>query len=104
MQSLSLSRGTNFKSATRLKDSRVNVAGRLEAQNASVEITLLEGVKAGFRSFKKSVYSGAGPLPSGSARILSLKLFTSREVKVLKGRSQTEYAESTVVVAAQYTP
>jgi hypothetical protein len=58
--------GSQFSTSTRLKNSSADVEVNLGAGTISVAISLMEGVKAGLRSFQKKVYTGSGPLPPGS--------------------------------------
>ena len=62
-QRLPASPGSRFATATRLKNASAEVEGQLGAGSVSVSITLMEGVKAGLRTFQKKVYSGSGALP-----------------------------------------
>jgi hypothetical protein len=55
--------GSQFSTSTRLKNSSADVEVNLGAGTISVAISLMEGVKAGLRSFQKKVYTGSGPLP-----------------------------------------
>ena len=57
-QRLPASPGSSFSTATRLKNASAEVEGQLGAGSVSVSISLMEGVKAGLRTFQKKVYSG----------------------------------------------
>jgi hypothetical protein len=103
-QSLAATPGSSFSSATRIKDTRADIEGRLGSGRVTVNISIMEGIKAGLRSFTKKNYAGSGPLPSGVPRILSMKQIHGKTPSVLKGQAKIERYNYSTVVVAQYTP
>ncbi|MEI6339664.1 MAG: hypothetical protein WCQ57_13945 [Verrucomicrobiota bacterium] len=103
-QCMTATPGTTVRSATRIKDSRADIEGRLGSGSLSVAISLMEGVKAGLRSFEKKNYAGSGPLPAGVPRVLSIKQIHRKSSSVVKGQAGIEHSNLTTVVVAQYTP
>jgi len=103
-QSLAATQGANFSTATRIKDTRADIEGRLGAGTVSVTISLMEGVKAGLRNFERKNYAGSGPLRSGVAQILSMKQTKITSPTVVKGQAKVDRSMMTTVVVAQYTP
>jgi hypothetical protein len=75
----------------------------LGAGTISVAISLIEGVKAGLRSFQKNVYTGSGPLPPGSPHVLGVRQLTGRFPNVVKVQTKMESYFLTTVVLGQYT-
>jgi hypothetical protein len=75
----------------------------MSAGTISVSISLMEGVKAGLRTFQKKVYTGSGPLPPGSPHVLGVRQIKGRSPNVLKGQTKMESYFLTTVVLAQYT-
>ena len=96
--------GSGFSTVTRLKNASAEVAGRLAAGSVSVSISLMEGVRAGLRTFQKRVYSGAGALPPGAPRVLGVRQIRGRFPSVAKGQTKMESYHQTTVVVAQYAP
>ncbi len=103
-QSMPASAGSKFSTATRLRNERVDVEGQLGSGTVSVTISVTEGVKAGLRSFEKSVYTGSGPLSAGSPQVLSIRQIRGKAPRVEKGQSKMATYNLTTVVVAQYTP
>ncbi len=103
-QRLPASPGSNFSTVTRLKNLGVEVEGRLGAGSVSVSISLMEGVKAGLRTFQKKVYRGSGALPPGSPHLLGVRQVRGRFPSIVKGQTKMESYHQTTVVAAQYAP
>jgi len=101
-QRLPASPGSSFWTATRLKNASAEVEGRLGAGRISVSISLMEGAKAGLRTFQKKVYTGSGALPSGPPRLLAVRQIHGRSPSIIKGQTKMESYHLTVVVA-QYT-
>jgi hypothetical protein len=95
--------GSQFSTSTRLKNSSADVEVNLGAGTISVAISLMEGVKAGLRSFQKKVYTGSGPLPPGSPHVLGVRQLKGRFPSVVKGQTKMESYFLTTVVLAQYT-
>lgn len=103
-QSVGAAPGAKFSSITRLKNDRVDVEGNLGSGNISVSITTIEGVKAGLRSIESRVYSGQGPLPAGSPRVLSIRQIKGKAPHVEKGQAKMRTYDLTTVLIAQYQP
>ncbi len=103
-QRLPASPGSRFATATRLKNASAEVEGQLGAGSVSVSITLMEGVKAGLRTFQKKVYSGSGALPPGSPRVLGVRQIRGRFPSIVKGQTKMESYNQTTVIIAQYAP
>ena len=103
-QRLPASPGSSFWAATRLKNASAEVEGHLGAGSVSVSVSLMEGVKAGLRTFQKNVYTGSGALPQGSPRLLGIRQIRGRFPSIVKGQSKIESYHLTTVVVAQYTP
>ena len=103
-QRLPASPGSSFWTATRLKNASAEVEGRLGAGSVSVSISLMEGVKAGLRTFQKKVYTGSGPLPPGSPRLLGIRQIRGRSPSIVKEQTKMKSYHLTTVVVAQYTP
>ncbi|HEY5706574.1 MAG TPA: hypothetical protein VIS96_13480 [Terrimicrobiaceae bacterium] len=103
-QRLPVSPGLNFWTTTRLKNASAGVEGRLETGRVSISISLMEGVKAGLRTFQKKVYTGAGPLPPGPPRLLAIRQVSGRFPSIVKGHAKMESYHQTTVVVAQYAP
>ena len=95
--------GSQFSTSTRLKNSSADVEVNLGAGTISVAISLMEGVKAGLRSFQKKVYTGSGPLPPGSPHVLGVRQLKGRFPNVVKGQTKMESYFLTTVVLGQYT-
>ena len=103
-QSLTVNRGSAFSSVTRIKNERADVQGTLSANTLSLSIELMEGVKAGLRSFQNKLYSGSAALPSGAPSVLSIRTIRGKAPKVNKGIAKMETYELTTATIAQYTP
>jgi len=95
--------GSQFSTSTRLKNSGADVEVNLGAGTISVAISLVEGVKAGLRSFQKKVYTGSGPLPPGSPHVLGVRQLKGRFPNFVKGQTKMESYFLTTVVLGQYT-
>jgi len=103
-QSLPATPGAAFSLSTRIKDARADIEGRLGSGSVSVAISLMEGVKAGLRNFEKKNYAGAGALPAGAPRVLSIRQISLKSPSVVKGQAKIERSTLTTVLVAQYTP
>ena len=103
-QRLPVSLGASFWAVTRLKNLSADVRGRLEAGGAAISISLTEGVRAGLRTFQKSVYTGSGKLDSGVPRLLALRRTSGRFPSVIKGQTKMESFQSTTALVAQFSP
>ncbi len=103
-QSLTVAQGSAFSSVTRIKDQRADVQGRLSGGTLHLSIELIEGVKAGLRSFQNKLYSGSAALPSGVPRVLSIRRIHGKAPKVVKGQAKMETYELTTATIAQFTP
>jgi hypothetical protein len=103
-QSLSVAPGSDFSSVTRLKNERADVQGRYAGGSLTLSIELMEGVKAGLRSFQNKLYSGSAPLSAGAPRVLSIRRIKGKAPQVIKGQPKIEKYELTTAVIAQYTP
>ncbi len=103
-QSLAATPGSSINSATRIKDTRADIEGQLGSGRVNFTISLMEGIKAGLRSFEKKTYTGSGPLPAGAPRLLSMKQVKGKAPAVIKGQTSIERYNLTTVVVAQYTP
>lgn len=101
-QRLSALPGSRFSTLTRLKNASADIGGHLGADAISVSISLMEGVKAGLRTFQKKVYTGSGPLPPGSPHVLAVRQIRGRSPNVVKGQTKMESYFLTTVVLAQY--
>lgn len=102
--SIPASPGTSFASTMRLKNDRADVEGKLGAGSIAVDVTLLEGVKAGLRNFEKKVYTGSGSLPAGSTRVLSMRITKGIAPKMDRNVSKMEAYHYVTVLVAHYTP
>jgi len=96
--------GSSFSTVTRLKNASADVEGHLGGGSISVSISLMEGVRAGLRTFQKKVYTGSGPLPPGSSHVLGVRQIRGRSPSVVKGQTKMESYFLTIVVVAQYVP
>lgn len=103
-QSLTVASGSAFASVTRIKNQRADVQGKLAGGTLSLSIELIEGVKAGLRSFQNKLYSGSAPLPAGAPRVLSIRRIHGKAPKVVKGIAKMETYDLTTAIIAQYTP
>jgi len=103
-QSLSVTPGSAFASVTRIKNERADVQGRYAGGSLSLSIELMEGVKAGLRSFQNKLYSGSASLPAGAPSVLSIRRIKGKAPKVEKGTARIEKYELTTAIIAQYTP
>ena len=103
-QRLAVSPGSGFWTATRLKNASAEVEGHLGAGSVSVSISLMEGVKAGLRTFQKKVYTGSGPLAPDLPRLLGVRHIHGRSPSFVKGQTKMESYHLTTVVVAQYAP
>ncbi|HEU4679935.1 MAG TPA: hypothetical protein VFS35_10470 [Terrimicrobiaceae bacterium] len=101
-QRLFASPEVGFATLTRLKNASADVEGRLGAGNISVSISLMEGIRVGLRSFQKKVYTGSGPLPVGSPRVLGIRQVRGRSANVVKGQTKMESYFLTTVLLGQY--
>lgn len=103
-QSLTVNQGSAFASVTRIKDERADVQGRLAGGTLTLSIELMEGVKAGLRSFQNKLYSGSAPLSAGAPSVLSIRRVKGKAPKVIKGQTKVEKYDFTTAVIGQYTP
>lgn len=103
-QSLTVTPGSTFASVTRIKNERADVQGKLAGGTLSLSIELMEGVKAGLRSFQNKLYSGSAPLPSGAPKVLSIRRIHGKAPKVEKGMAKMETYDLTTAIIAQFTP
>jgi hypothetical protein len=103
-QRLPAAPGTSFSTSTRLKNASADVDGHLRTDSISLSISLMEGVKAGLRTFQKKVYTGSGPLPPGSPHLLGVRQVRGRSTNVVKGQTKMEGYFRTTIVAAHYAP
>jgi len=103
-QSLSVTPGSEFASVTRIKDERADVQGRYAGGSLTLSIELMEGVKAGLRSFQNKLYSGSASLPGGAPSVLSIRRIKGKAPHVIKGQTKIEKYDLTTAVIAQYTP
>jgi hypothetical protein len=103
-QSLSVTPGSAFSSVTRIKNERADVQGRYAGGTLSLSIELMEGVKAGLRSFQNKLYSGSAPLPAGAPTVLSIRRIKGKAPQVVKGSAKMEKYDLTTAIIAQYTP
>jgi hypothetical protein len=103
-QSFGAAPGSKFGSSTRLRNDRVDVEGKLGSGSISVSISTIVGVKAGLRSIESRVYSGEGPLPAGTARVLSIRQIKGKAPHVEKGQAKMKNYDLSTAVIAQYTP
>ena len=94
---------SSFSTSTRLKNASATVTGRLEHASLALSISLTEGTKTGLRAFQKRVYTGSGPLPAGSARILGIRQARGRSPSVVKDQTRIQSYFLTTVVVAQYS-
>lgn len=103
-QSLLVTPGSAFSSVTRIKNERADVQGRYAGGSLTLSIELMEGVKAGLRSFQNKLYSGSASLPAGSPNVLSIRRIKGKAPQVIKGQAKMERYDLTTAVIAQYTP
>jgi hypothetical protein len=103
-QRLPASPGSTFATLTRLKNASADVQGYMRADSFSVSISIMEGVKAGLRTFQKKTYTGSGALPAGSPRVLGVRQFRGRFPNVVKGRTKMESYFLTTIVVGQFLP
>lgn len=96
--------GGAFGSSTRLSNQRADVSGTLSGGSVSVKVEIIEGVKAGLRSFENKVYTGSGSLAGGSPQILSMRIIKGKAPSVVKGQAKVVTYELSTAVIAQYTP
>jgi hypothetical protein len=101
-QRLQVSPPSTFSMAMRLQNRAQNCGGRFEAGRVSINIFLMEGVKAGLRTFQRRLYTRSGALPHGSPRLLS---DSPDERPLLKRSKATQSLESyrlTAILVAEY--
>ncbi|MDX2081748.1 MAG: hypothetical protein SFU53_13270 [Terrimicrobiaceae bacterium] len=103
-QSLPATAGQRFASATRLKNARADVTGRLGSSEIAVSITISEGVDAGLRRFSQRVYEAQAALSSGPARVLSIRQVSGRTQGTVKGQATVKDVNFCSVIIGQYTP
>lgn len=103
-QSLSVSPGAPFASVTRIKNERADVQGKLAGGSLDLSIEIMEGVKAGLRSFQNKLYSGSAALSPGAPQVLSIRRIRGKAPQVIKGQAKMERYDLTTAVIAQYTP
>ena len=96
--------GLSFSTSTRLKNLSAEVTGRLDHGRIALSISLMEGVKAGLRTFQKKVYAGAGSFSPGSPHVLSFRQRRGRSPSVAKDQTRMQSYFLTAVVVAQYAP
>lgn len=96
--------GGAFGSSTRLSNQRADVSGTLNGSAVSVKVEIIEGVKAGLRSFENKVYTGSGSLTGSSPQILSMRIIKGKAPSVVKGQAKVVTYELSTAVIAQYTP
>ncbi len=102
----SITTGANgaFGSSTRLGDQRADVSGSLSGGSVTVKIEIMEGVKAGLRSFQNKIFSGNGSLAGGSPQVLSMRIIRGKAPNVIKGQAKVVTYELSTAVIAQYVP
>lgn len=103
-QSLTVAPGSSFANVCRIRDQRADVQGRLGNGQLTLSIELMEGVKAGLRSFQNKLYSGSAPLSAGAPRVLSIRRIKGKAPHVVKGQAKMESYDLSTAVIAQYTP
>lgn len=103
-QSLTVAPGSAFASVTRIKDERADVQGRYAGGSLTLSIELMEGVKAGLRSFQNKIYSGSASLPAGAPSVLSIRRIRGKAPSVIKGQTKVVKYDLTTAIIAQYTP
>ena len=59
---------------------------------------------AGIRNFEKKTYSGAGSLPAGSTRVLSMREVHGTSPHVVKGQAKVEAYFYVTALIVHYTP
>lgn len=96
--------GSAFSYVTRVKNFRADVEGKLGSGSVSVDINLIEGVKAGIRNFEKKNYVGSSSLAAGSTRVLSMKAIHGTAPHVIKGVAKPEEYFYMTALIAHYTP
>jgi hypothetical protein len=92
---------STLDSSTRLGDTRADVSGSYKNGRLDIQITISEGVDAGFRSFTKRSFQGLADLPPGATRVISLRKITRKITSSVKGRSEVREAESTTALIAR---
>lgn len=103
-QSLPIGRGGSFNYSTRIGNERADVQGVLSASGLEASVEIIEGAKAGLRSYQNRVYSGGAALPNGQARVLSMRQIKGKAPYVVKGQAKMDTYSLTTVLIAQYTP
>jgi len=103
-QSITTGANGGFGSSTRLGDKRADVSGTLSGGSVSVKIEIIEGVKAGLRSFQNKIFSGNGSLSGGSPQVLSMRIIRGKAPSVTKGQAKMVSYELSTAVIAQYVP
>jgi hypothetical protein len=95
--------GSSFSTSTRLKNVGAQVTGRLDHDSIALTVSLVEGIRAGLRTFQKTVYSGSGPL-SAAPRVLGFRQVRGRSPHVVKDQTRMQSFSLTTIVVAQYAP
>lgn len=103
-QSITTSGSGAFGSSTRLGDQRADVSGALNGGSVNLKIEIMEGVKAGLRSFQNKIFSGNGSLAGGKPQVLSMRIIKGKAPNVTKGVAKLVTYELSTAVIAQYTP
>lgn len=91
----------NLNTSTRLGDVRADVSGSYKNGVLDVQITISEGVDAGFRNFTKRVYQGSGELRPGTTRVISLRQIIRKSTVSEKGRSEVRESETSTALIAR---
>jgi hypothetical protein len=95
---------SSLSTATRLKNAGAEVKAHLTGSGISVSVSLVEGVKAGLRTFARQVYTGSGPLPAGPPRLLSFRTASGRYPNIVKGQTTMQSYHQTTLLVAQFAP
>jgi hypothetical protein len=103
-QSITVTPGSAFASVTRIKNERTDVQGKLTPGSLTLSIEIIEGVKAGLRSFQNKLYSGSAAFSAGAPQVLSIRRIRGKAPNVVKGVAKMQTYELTTAVIAQYTP
>lgn len=96
----SLNINGEFRTSTRLKNSKADVEGRLQNGQLQVQITLTEGVDVGLRRFSKRIFEGTARLTPGQPCVISIRSLSGKTRTIVKNLSEVkEFNTSNFIIA-----
>lgn len=103
-QTLTVRKGENFLSSTRVGGQRAEVKGQVGHDRISAQVALSEGIQKPLRRFSQLVYRGEGRLVSGPPRVLGLRQIDTRQPSGVRGQTRVTTEQTTVALIYQFQP